>query len=420
MTDAASDKLTRNVIFLVLVASLGYFVDIYDLMIFSIVRVKSLHDIGVADTDIRSNGVYVMNMQMGGLILGGVLWGVLGDKLGRLKVLFGSIILYSLANFVNGFVHDINSYAVIRCTAGIGLSGELGAGITIVSETLSKEKRGYGTMVVTMIGVLGAVAAGIAGKYDWRTAYFIGGGLGIMLLALRLGTFESGLYKNVAKTKASKGNIFILFTDRKRFLKYLYCILIGAPIWFVVGIIITLSPEFTKVLGTNENISAGIGVIYFYIGASIGNIIASILAQLTRSRKLTMLIFLVLNAISVLVFLNARGISNQQFILLSLIIGITGGYLATLVIIATEQFGTNIRATVTTTVPNLVRGMLIPINAVFSLLLIHFNMIRSGVILMVILTAIALFALSKLKESFSNDLDYLETSERDEKVVLLN
>ena len=420
MTEDASAKLTRNAIFLVLVASLGYFVDIYDLMIFSIVRVKSLHDIGVADTDIRSNGVYVMNMQMGGLILGGVLWGVLGDKLGRLKVLFGSIIVYSLANFVNGFVHDINSYAVIRCTAGIGLSGELGAGITIVSETLSKEKRGYGTMVVTMIGVLGAVAAGIAGKYDWRTAYFIGGGLGIMLLALRLGTFESGLYKNVAKTKASRGNIFILFTDRKRFLKYFYCILIGAPLWFVVGIIITLSPEFTKVLGTNENISAGTGVIYFYIGASIGNIIASILAQLTKSRKLTMLIFLVLNAISVLVFLNARGITNQQFILLSLIIGITGGYLATLVIIATEQFGTNIRATVTTTVPNLVRGMLIPINAVFSLLLIRFNMIRSGVILMVILTAIALFALSQLKESFSNDLDYLETSEADEKVILLN
>ncbi len=420
MTEDASARLTRNAIFLVLVASLGYFVDIYDLMIFSIVRVKSLHDIGIADADIRSNGVYVINMQMFGLILGGILWGVLGDKLGRLKVLFGSIIVYSLANFANGMVHDINSYAIIRFIAGIGLSGELGAGITLVSETLSKEKRGYGTMVVTMIGVLGAVAAGIAGKYDWRTAYFIGGGLGIMLLALRLGTFESGLYKNVTKTKVSRGNIFMLFTNRKRFLKYLYCILIGAPLWFIVGIIITLSPEFTKALGAKETISAGTGIIYFYIGASIGNIIASILAQLTRSRKLTMFIFLVLNAISVLAFLNAKGINNQQFIWLSLVIGITGGYLATLVIIAAEQFGTNIRATVTTTVPNLVRGMLIPINAVFSLLLIHFNMIRSGVILMVILTGIALFALSQLKESFSNDLDYLETSEAEEKVILLN
>jgi putative MFS transporter len=408
MTRIASPTATRNVTLLVIVAALGYFVDIYDLMIFSIVRVKSLHDIGIADADIRSSGVYVINMQMWGLILGGILWGVLGDKLGRLKVLFGSIIVYSLANFANGLVHDVNSYAIIRFIAGIGLSGELGAGITIVSETLSKEKRGYGTMVVTMIGVLGAVAAGIIGKYDWRTAYFIGGGLGIMLLALRLGTFESGLYKGVAKTKVSKGNIFILFNNRKRFLKYLCCILIGAPLWFVVGIIITLSPEFTKTLGATESISAGTGIIYFYTGASIGNIIASILAQVTKSRKLTMLIFLVLNAISVLVFLNAEGISNQQFILLSLIIGITGGYLATLVIIATEQFGTNIRATVTTTVPNFVRGTLIPINAAFSLLLIHFDMIRSGVILLIVLTAIALFALSQLKESFSKDLDYVE------------
>jgi putative MFS transporter len=406
----ASAKATKNVTFLVLVAALGYFVDIYDLMIFSIVRIKSLHDIGVADADIRLKGVYVINMQMWGLILGGILWGVLGDKLGRLKVLFGSIIVYSLANFANGMVHDINSYAIVRFIAGIGLSGELGAGITLVSETLSKEKRGYGTMIVTMIGVLGAVAAGIAGKYDWRTSYFIGGGLGIMLLALRMGTFESGLYKNVAKNNVSKGNIFILFTDRRRFLKYLYCILIGAPLWFVVGIIITLSPEFTKALGSKETISAGTGIIYFYVGASIGNILASILAQVTRSRKLTMLIFLLLNAISVVAFLNARGISNQQFIVLCLIIGITGGYLATLVIIAAEQFGTNIRATVTTTVPNFVRGTLIPINALFSFLLIHFNMIRSGFILLFILTGIALFALSQLKESFSNDLDYVETS----------
>jgi putative MFS transporter len=410
MTVNQSARAKRNVVFLVLVASLGYFVDIYDLMIFSIVRVESLHDIGIADADIRLKGVYVINMQMWGLIIGGVLWGVLGDKLGRIRVLFGSIIVYSLANFANGMVHDVNSYAIIRFFAGIGLSGELGAGITLVSETLSKEKRGYGTTAVTMIGVLGAVAAGIAGKYDWRTAYFIGGGLGILLLTLRMGTFESGLYKNAAKTSASKGNIFMLFTNRKRFLKYLYCILIGAPLWFVVGIIITLSPEFTKPLGAKEALSAGTGIICFYIGASVGNVMGGILAQLTRSRRLTILIFLVLNAISVLFFLGAKGITNNQFIVLSLLIGVTGGYLSTLVTIAAEQFGTNIRATVTTTVPNLVRGTLIPINAVFGMLLVHFDMIGSGVILLIILTGIALFALSQLKESFNNDLDYVETT----------
>jgi putative MFS transporter len=408
MTDAVSAKATRNVIFLVVVASLGYFVDIYDLMIFSIVRVKSLHDIGIADSDIRSQGVYVINMQMWGLILGGILWGVLGDKLGRIKVLFGSILLYSLANFANGMVHDINSYAIIRFIAGVGLAGELGAGITLVSETLSKGKRGYGTMIISVIGLLGAVAAGAAGKYDWRTAYYIGGALGMILLFLRMGTFESGLYKDVAKTKISKGNIFILFTNWKRFLKYLYCILIGAPIWFVVGIIITLAPEFEKVLKAKDTLSAGTGVVLFFAGAAIGNIIAAIIAQITRSRKITMLLFLVANAISVVIYLNAVGITSQQFTLLCLLIGVTGGYLATLVTISAEQFGTNIRATVTTSVPNFVRGTIIPINAVFSLLLVHYDMIKSSYIMIFALTIIALLALSQLRESFNNNLDYVE------------
>jgi putative MFS transporter len=404
-------KLTRNTFFLVLVASLGYFVDIYDLMIFSIVRVKSLHDIGIADADIRLKGVYVINIQMFGLLLGGILWGILGDKLGRIKVLFGSILLYSLANFANGMVHDINTYAIIRFIGGIGLAGELGAGVTLVSEALSKEKRGYGTMIISLVGLLGAVAAGVAGKYDWRTAYYIGGGLGTILLLLRMGTFESGLYKNAAKTNISKGNIFILFTNRKRFLKYLSCILIGAPLWFVVGIIVTLSPEFAKALGTKETISAGTGIMCSYAGGAVGNVLAAMLAQVTRSRKLTMLIFLVLNAISVSIFLSTTDITNYQFILLCLLIGLTGGYFATLVTIAAEQFGTNIRATVTTTVPNFIRGTLIPVNAAFSLLVIHYGMIKSGFIMIFILTGVALLALSRLKESFSKDLDYLEVSE---------
>jgi MFS transporter, putative metabolite:H+ symporter len=419
MTDALPAKATRNVILLIVVASLGYFVDIYDLFIFSIVRVKSLRDIGVADADIRSQGIYVINMQMWGLILGGILWGVLGDKLGRIKVLFGSILTYSVANFANGMVHDVNTYAIIRFIAGVGLSGELGAGITLISEALSKEKRGYGTMAVSMIGLLGAVAAGAAGKDDWRTAYYIGGGLGMVLLFLRMGTFESGLFKDAAKTKTSRGNIFILFTNRTRFLKYLYCILIGAPVWFVVGIIITLAPEFEKVLKAKETISAGTAVVLFFTGAAIGNILAAVLAQVTRSRKLTMLIFLLGNAASVAIYLNATGINNQQFIWLCLLIGITGGYLATLVTIAAEQFGTNIRATVTTTVPNFVRGTLIPINGMFTVVLVHFSMIKSSYIMIFGLTAIALLALSRLKESFNKDLDYLEAIETAEPELMV-
>jgi MFS family permease len=311
-------------------------------------------------------------------------------------------------------VHDINSYAVIRLIAGVGLSGELGAGITLISEALSKEKRGYGTMAVSMIGLLGAIAAGAAGKYDWRIAYYIGGGLGMVLLFLRMGIFESGLFKDVAKTGVSKGNVLILLTNRKRFLKYLYCILIGAPVWFVVGIIITLAPEFEKILKAKETLSPGAAVVLFFAGASIGNIIAAILAQLTRSRKLTMLIFLLGNAASVVIFLNASGLNNGQFTWLCLFIGITGGYLATLVTIAAEQFGTNIRATVTTTVPNFVRGTLIPINGIFILLLARYDMIKSSYIMIFGLTAVALFALSQLKESFNMDLDYLEAIETTE------
>ncbi len=408
MTAIPSATATRNVVFLVLVASLGYFVDIYDLVIFSIVRLKSLHDIGVSDADIRLQGVYVINMQMFGLLLGGIMWGIIGDKFGRIKVLFGSIFLYSVANFANGLVHDINSYAFIRLIAGIGLAGELGAGITLVSETLSKERRGYGTTIVAMIGLLGAVAAAWVGKHDWRTAYYVGGGLGIVLLLLRMGTFESGMFKNMADTGVSKGNILMLFNNRKRFFKYLYCILIGSPLWYVIGVLITQSPEFGKALGAKVPLSAGDGILYSYIGIAVGGIFAGVLSQITKSRRLTMLVFLSLSLVSAVFYLRAVGITPGQFIKLCLFMGFTGGYWATFVTIASEQFGTNIRSTVTTTVPNFVRGSLIPINFGFNLLVLHFGMIHSGYIMMFFLVAIALFALSQLKESFSKDLDYME------------
>jgi MFS family permease len=412
MTETPSLKLTRNAVLLVLVASLGYFVDIYDLVIFSIVRVKSLHDIGVADGDAnRLMGVHIINMQMLGLLLGGIFWGILGDKLGRIKVLFGSILLYSIANFANGMVHDVEMYAIIRFIAGVGLAGELGAGITLVSETLSKENRGYGTMFVAVIGLLGAVAAAMVSKYDWRTAYYVGGVLGIILLLLRLGTFESGMYKTVAKaSEVSKGNMLMLFTNWKRFYKYLCCIFIGAPLWYVVGILITQSPEIGKALGAKETLSAGTGILYSYVGISVGGIFAAILAQLTKSRKLTMFIYLLLSALSVVAYLSAKGITNSQFIWLCFFMGFAVGYWATFVTIAAEQFGTNIRSTVTTTVPNFIRGSLIPINALFNVFVLHYGMINSAYIMMAILTVLALFCLSQLKESFHKDLDYVEVS----------
>ncbi len=410
MTADNQAKLTRNAIFLILVASLGYFVDIYDLLIFLIVRKESLLDIGVKPTDVLSKGLTIINLQMLGLLLGGILWGVLGDKLGRLKVLFGSITLYSLANFANGMVHDPESYAIIRFIAGIGLAGELGAGITLVSETLSKEKRGHGTMIVASVGLFGAVAADMVSKYGWRDAYFVGGGLGTLLLLLRIGTFESGMFKNVVQKGVSKGNFFMLFNNWDRFKKYLYCILIGAPLWYVVGVLISLQPEFGIALHAADKLSAGDGILYAYIGIAFGGIAAGLLAQLTKSRKLTMYIFLILSVITVVIYLSSTGLTSQHYLWLCFFMGFAVGYWTTFITIAAEQFGTNIRSTVATTVPNFVRGSLIPINFAFAALKVHYGMITSGYIMMAILTVVALFSISQLKETFGKDLNYVEVS----------
>ena len=408
MTSSESAK-NRNIIFLVIVAALGYFVDIYDLVIFSIVRLQSFKDIGIKPEAMRTDGEFVLNMQMGGLLLGGILWGIIGDKFGRIRVLFGSILLYSIANFANGLVHSVEMYGLIRFIAGIGLAGELGAGITLVSETISKNNRGYGTMMVAVVGLFGAaVAATVAKHFTWQTAYFVGGGLGFLLLLLRAGTFESGLYKEAKNTGVSRGNMLMLFNNRKRFFKYLFCILMGAPLWYVVGILVTQAPEIGKALQATSVLSAGTGILYTYFGIAAGDLFAGLLAQFTRSRKLTMMLFHVLSLISVFVYLNTAHITAQQFVWLCLFMGFSCGYWATFVTIASEQFGTNIRATVTTTVPNFVRGALIPITFGFERLVAKYGIITSGRIMMVLLVVIAFFAVSQLKESFGKDLDYLE------------
>jgi MFS transporter, putative metabolite:H+ symporter len=410
MTDAASAKAKRNVIFLVLVASLGYFVDIYDLLVFSIVRKSSLLSIGVKPADVLSKGLFIINLQMFGLLLGGILWGIVGDKLGRIKVLFGSILLYSLANFANAFVHDVNTYAAIRFIAGIGLAGELGAGITLVTETLSKERRGSGTTIVAVIGLFGAALAVTVAKHGWQNAYIVGGVLGILLLLLRIGTFESGMFKNVEQSGVSKGNFLMLFNNWGRFKKYIYCIFIGAPLWYVVGVLVTLSPEFGKALGATEPLSAADGILYTYIGIAVGGIFAGLLAQFTKSRRITMAIFLSLSVVTVICYLSAKGLNSSEFVWLCFFMGCAVGYWATFVTIAAEQFGTNIRATVATTVPNFVRGSLIPINLAFTAFAAHYGMVTSGYIMMAILTVVALLSLSQLKETYGKDLDYVEAS----------
>lgn len=400
----------RNVTLIIIVAALGYFVDIYDLILFSIVRVKSLKELGVSDSNLLDIGAIILNSQMVGMLVGGLLWGILGDKKGRLSVLFGSIILYSLANIANGFVTDVTSYTIIRFIAGIGLAGELGAGITLVTENMSKDKRGYGTMIVAGVGLLGAVAAAlIADHYTWQTSYFIGGSMGLLLLFLRVGLAESGMFKEIKKTTHQRGNIFMLFNNGKRFKKYLACIFIGLPLWFVVGVLITFSPEFGKALGATGVINAGDGIMYCYIGIAVGDIIAGILAQLLKSRKKVMLLFLLLTAFAILVYLNSQDLTPQKFVWLSLFLGFASGYWATFVTIASEQFGTNLRATVTTTVPNFIRGSLVLITLSFQFFKAHVGILQSALIVGFACIVISLLALSQLKETFNKDLDYIES-----------
>ncbi len=401
----------KNVKLIIIVAALGYFVDIYDLILFSVIRIKSLKGLGVPESDLLDVGTMLINSQMLGMLIGGILWGVLGDKKGRLSVLFGSILLYSAANLTNGFITTVEQYAIIRFIAGIGLAGELGAGITLVTETMSKENRGYGTMIVAGVGLMGAVAAAIVGEnYAWETSYIIGGIMGLLLLGMRVGLAESGMFKNLKNDGVSRGNIFMLFNDGKRFKKYLSCILIGIPLWFVVGVLVTFSPEFGKELNATEPLSAGTGIMYCYIGIAIGDIVAGFLSQMLRSRKKVMLLFLLLTGVSIVVYLNADGMNSQEFIWLVLFLGFASGYWATFVTIASEQFGTNLRATVTTTVPNFVRGSLVLATLSFTALKASLGIINSALVVGFVSLAIALFALYQLKETFGKDLDYLEIS----------
>ncbi len=394
----------------VIVAALGYFVDIYDLLLFSIVRRPSMIDLGTPESDLVSEGILLLNMQMAGLLLGGIIWGILGDKKGRLSVLFGSILMYSLANLANGFVQNIEQYAVLRFIAGIGLAGELGAGITLVAEVLPKEKRGYGTTLIATVGMLGAVVAYfVASSFDWRVAYFIGGGMGLGLLLLRVGVFESGVYGKIKNADIAKGNFFMLFTNKIRMKRYLACIFIGIPIWFVVGILITFSPEFAKVLGVSGEIVAGRAVMFCYIGLALGDLCSGLLSQLLKVRKKVVLLFVVLCMMGVTTYLTMPFKNTVYFYGICMFLGFSSGYWAIFVTMAAEQFGTNLRATVTTTVPNFIRGTVIPLTMMFEFLRYALgNMILSAAITGVVVFAITLFAYTGLKETFNSDLDFIE------------
>ncbi len=406
MKDAASK---RNAAAAVLLAALGYFVDIYDLILFSIVRTASLKDIGVAPEQMLDTGLFLINTQMTGMLIGGLLWGILGDKKGRLSVLFGSIAMYSIANIANGFVHSVPAYAVWRFIAGIGLAGELGAGITLVCELMPKETRGYGTMVVAGVGIAGGVVAGLVGDYfGWRNAYFIGGAMGLALLTLRVGVYESGIFDKVKNSTVKRGDFFMLFSTPDRVRRYLSCIALGIPVWFVIGILATFAPEFGLALEMPILPTGSRAVMWLYAGCALGDFASGGLSQLLRSRKKAALTFVIATALCCAVYLNLHAASLGAFYATCFALGFFAGYWAIFVTIASEQFGTNIRATATTTVPNFVRGSLVAVSALFQFLKPGQGILGAAGIVGALCFSIALLSLMGLRETFGKDLDYLE------------
>ena len=398
--------------FTVLVAALGYFVDMYALVLYGIVRIPSLNSLGVTGEGLVTQGVFLLNMQMVGMLLGGIIWGILGDKKGRLSVLFGSIALYSVANIANAFVTTVPAYAFARFFAGVGLAGELGAAITLVSEVMKKESRGYGTTLVASLGIMGSVTAALVGGFfPWKWAYIIGGLLGLILLILRARVLESGMFSTLKANKSvRKGDFFSLFTSRSKFLKYLQCILIGLPMWFVVGILIMFSPEFAVKLGVKGNVSAAMSIMFCYSGLVVGDLISGFSSQYFHSRKRIVLIFLILAGILSSVYLASFSLPLNLFYALIFIMGITIGYWAVFVTIASEQFGTNLRATVTTTVPNFVRGGVVLLTLSFKTLKGSYGVITAAAMVGIVTFLLGFVALWFMEETYSKDLNYLEES----------
>lgn len=406
--EKVQQKINRSVIAAVVVAALGYFVDIYDLLLFSIVRVQSLTSLGFQGEALLQNGLFLLNVQMTGMLIGGIAWGMLGDKRGRLSVLFGSIFVYSVANIANGFVNSIESYAFWRFIAGFGLAGELGAGITLVGESLPKQYRGYGTTIVASVGVAGAVVASHVGAvYDWRTSYCIGGILGLLLLLLRVGVLESGLYQNIGHA-VQRGSFWYLFTERARFQRYISCILSGIVLWFVVGILITFAPEFGAAFNMVLKPTAGQAVMWCYAGLVFGDIASGLISQLLQSRKKVLCYFILFSAAMIAIYLTQYQPSLFEFYTVCFFLGVAVGYWAVFVTTASEQFGTNLRATVTTTVPNFVRGSIVPVTWVFQWLKEPLGIIPAASFVGAALVLLSLMSLFALRESFATDLDFVE------------
>ena len=409
-TISAQPRISAVLTLPVIVASLGYFVDVYDLLLFNIVRVPSLKDLGLSEEEISRIGANIYNWQQAGLLIGGFMWGILGDKLGRKSVLFGSIFTYSLANIACGFTNNVEIYSFLRFIAGLGLAGELGAGITLIAEILPKELRGYGASVVASVGLAGAIAAFFAVKLtDWRTAYFIGGGMGLVLLALRINVLESIIFnKSIEKRGKKSVPWWTIFTRWSRFVRYIRCMGIGLPTYMVIGIYSTFGNEFAKALGIPGDVQAASCVLYTYIGVVTGDFFSGILSQWMHSRRKAILLMMGMTLAGV-VWLLYGGIQTPAVLYGCYVwLGFSIGYIAMFLTTTAEQFGTNLRATVTTSVANNVRATVLVTLPLFQFLKPEWGVLSSGAIVGAICFSLALLSLWKMEETYGKELDYEE------------
>lgn len=422
----------KKVGLLVLVASLGYFVDIYDLILFNVVKKESLVDL-FGHLSMEDLIIYEMNLfsyQMVGMLVGGILWGIWGDKKGRVSVMFGSIMMYSLANIANAFADNITSYSILRFIAGVGLAGELGAGITLVVESMDKKNRGWGTMTIVTVGVCGAVVASLVGKEghviaeliypitgvqfaNWQIAYLLGGIMGLGLLIMRAGAFESGMFKEIqAKDSVSKGNVALFFNDKKRFFKYLNSILLGLPIWLVIGILVGQSDKIAMALGVEGEVKVSDSIMFAYIGLCIGDFASGMFSQLFKTRRKVILTFQIILFVTCTIYLFNKNVSVTYFKVMCTILGFAAGYWALFVTNAAEQFGTNIRALSSNTIPNFVRGAVWPLSELFKSMLPKEDPISGILFASISITGavfvVAFIATYFLEETFGKELDYVE------------
>jgi putative MFS transporter len=400
----------------VIVSALGFFVDVYDLLLFGIIRKPSLTDLGLTTAEVLTQGELIISIQMIGLLVGGILWGIIGDKYGRLKVLFGSILLYSIANILNGMVTDTVQYSVLRFVAGVGLAGELGAGITLVSELLPKEKRGIGAAMIASFGILGAVTAFFMKEaFHWRTCYYIGGGLGLLLLILRVSVNESNLFTHLKSTSITRGDFMMFLNSKERFKKYIRCIMVGIPAWYIIGVLVTFSDEFGKRFGIN-NIDPAKAIMFLYLAIAFGDLSVGLLSQYLRSRKKALFIFYGITILFTVLYFLQDGGSAMQFYLICAGLGYGAGFTVVYITMSAEQFGTNLRASAAISIPNMVRGALPLIillfkftRNIFESYLPNIDSYLTGAwVTGVILIIIGLICAVGLEETFGKDLNFIE------------